>query len=144
MVINTQISPNVAQLNVFEPLIIAEDDEDSHVFVSQLYVNDEPLNIIDTSNYTAIFNYKRADGSTGSANCEITDGKVSVAVPDEALALDDYVLCNICIKRAKPVATHSLSVVDGQLVVTTNIAFGWAMLRTATFKIDSQLSVITA
>lgn len=144
MTINTQINPNVTRLNVFNPIIIAEDDEASHVFVSQLYAGDEPLNISNSGNYTAKLNYKRADGVTGSVQGEITDGKITAKVPDEALKLDDYVVCNICVEYPKPVTTHLLSVSDGQLIVTPSTAFGIATLRTAAFKIDSQLSVITA
>ncbi|MBQ3265197.1 MAG: hypothetical protein IJH07_05415 [Ruminococcus sp.] len=147
MMIQTNINADVARANLFHPIIIAEDDENSHRLIAQLQVSGEELVIDQSAAPSAInhvmLNYRRADGMIGAQNGTVMGGKVYFNIPDEMLELDDIVKCDISIAYPCTVVTHSLSVSDGEIVVTERTRNVQAPLRTALFYIDSQLRVIT-
>lgn len=139
MIITHDLIADVTTANLYQPLLIAQDDTDSHVLITQLMVDDVPLDIPNT--YTAKFNYELANGDQASVNAEIENGKVKVAIPDEAMSLDDRVNCDITVLTTKQMTTHTLSVVDGELISTPTISTVDAPLRTALFYIDSRMNV---
>ena len=147
MIIQTNLNADVARANLFNPIIIAEDDESSHRLIAQLKIDGEDIVLVKTSTPTDInhvmLNYRRADGTIGTQNGAILDGKVYFNIPDEMLELDDIVKCDISIAYPCTVVTHSLSVSDGEIVATEIARNVQAPLRTALFYIDSQLRVIT-
>lgn len=147
MIIQTNLNADVARANLFNPIIIAEDDESSHRLIAQLKIDGEDIILVKTSTPTDInhvmLNYRRADGTIGTQNGTILNGKVYFNIPDEMLELDDIVKCDISIAYPCTVVTHSLSVSDGEIVVTESARNVQAPLRTALFYIDSQLRVIT-
>lgn len=147
MIVDTNIYADVARANIFNPIIIAEDDEDSHRLIVQLMIDGEELNIVQTATPTNIshryLNYKRADGTIGRQSGIIQNGKLYFDLPDEMFELDDIVICDISIAYPKSLVTHALSVSDGEIVVTETTGTYNAALRTALFYIDSQLRVIT-
>ena len=140
MIVTHDLNADVTSANLYKPLLIAQDDTDSHVLITQLAVNDVPLDIPNT--YTAKLNYELANGDQASVNAEIENGKVKVAIPDEALSLDDRVNCDITVLTTKQMTTHTLSVVDGELISTPTTSTVDVPLRTALFYIDSKMNVI--
>ena len=140
MIVTHDLNADVTTANLYRPLLIAQDDTDSHVLITQLAVNNVPLNIPNT--YTAKLNYELANGDQASVNAEIENGKVKVAIPDEVLSLDDRVNCDITVLTTKQMTTHTLSVVDGELISTPTTSTVDAPLRTALFYIDSKMNVI--
>lgn len=140
MIVTHDLNSDVTTANLYRPLLIAQDDTDSHVLITQLAVNDVPLDIPNT--YTAKFNYELANGDQASVNAEIENGKVKVAIPDEALSLDDRVNCDIAVLTTKQMTTHTLSVVGGEIISTPTTSTVDVPLRTALFYIDSKMNVI--
>ena len=147
MIIQTDIQADVVRANIFNPIIIAEDDENSHRLLVQLTVNGQELNVSTTATPRNInhlyLNYERADGTIGRVSGQVQSGKLRFTLPDSMLELDDMVKCDISIAYPKLLTTHSLSVSDGEIVVTETSGTYNAPLRTALFYIDSQLRVIT-
>ena len=141
MIIEKQIKADVARANLFDPIVIAEDDTDSHVLITQLMFNGEVLDI-PSSGYTVKLHYKLANGDKGSVSGSVFSGKVRVELPRAILELDDLVQCDICVSRTVQVTTHSLSVVSGEIVATPSSGSYDSPLRSAMFYIDSQLRVI--
>ena len=140
MIVTHDLNADVTSANLYKPLLIAQDDTDSHVLITQLAVNDVPLDIPNT--YTAKLNYELANGDQASVNAEIENGKVKVAIPDEALSLDDRVNCDITVLTTKQMTTHTLSVVSGEIISTATTQTVDVPLRTALFYIDSKMNVI--
>jgi len=140
LIVTHDLNADVTTANLYRPLLIAQDDTDSHVLITQLAVNDVPLDIPNT--YTAKFNYELANGDQASVNAEIENGKIKVAIPDEALSLDDRVNCDITVLTTKQITTHSLSVVSGEIISTPTTSTVDVPLRTALFYIDSKMNVI--
>lgn len=139
MIVTHDLNTDVTSANLYRPLFIAQDDTDSHVLITQLMVDDVPLDIPNT--YTAKFNYELANGDQASVNAEIENGKIKVAIPDEAMSLDDRVNCDIAVLTTKQITTHTLSVVGGELVSTPTTSTVDVPLRTALFYIDSKMNV---
>ena len=142
MIVQTNIIADVARANLFNPLIIAEDDENSHVLLAQLAVNGELLDFPSTGFDVALC-YQRADDTYGTASGSILSGKVRIALPDAMFVLDDMVVCDIRVNRQVVRTNHELSVSDGDIVVTTVSGTYDSPLKTGLFYIDSQLRVIT-
>lgn len=142
MIVTHNLNADVATANLYQPLMIAQDDTNSHVLVTQLMVNDVVLDIPNT--YSAYFNYELADKTQQpvSVSAEIENGKIKVTVPENALSLDDRVNCDITILTTQQITTHSLSVVEGELVSTATTQTVDVPLRTALFYIDSTMNVI--
>lgn len=145
MIIDTKINADVARVNLFNPIIIAEDDENSHRLIAQLQVNGEDLNIalIPGSSAMIRLNYVRADGMVGYQNGSFNNGRVQFVLPNAMFELDDIVKCDIVYAYTKEITTHALSVHNRELVVDTSTGITQCPLRTALFYIDSQLRVIT-
>ena len=142
MIITTNIKADVSRANLYEPLIIAEDDENSHVLIAQIMHNGEILNIPDTG-YSVKLHYRRADGTKITTTGTVSSGKIRVVIPDALLRLDDRVLCDIVINRQVSKTTHSLSVSGENIIVSSVTGTYDSPLRTALFYIDAQLRVIT-
>lgn len=143
MIVDVMINTDVVRANLFEPLIIAEDDENSHVLVAQLVVNGEKLLILPVSGFTVSLHYERADGTFGIVEGVCTlEGKVRITIPDAMLELDDMVRCDICVNRRESITTHALTVENGEIVVTPATVIADKPLRTGLFKIDAQYRVI--
>lgn len=140
MIITHDLIADVTTANLYQPLLIAQDDTDSHVLITQLMVDDVPLDIPNT--YTVKFNYELANGDRASVNAEIENGKVKVTIPDNALSLDDRVNCDITVLTTKQITTHALSVVSGEIISTSTTQTVDVPLRTALFYIDSTMNVI--
>ena len=140
MIVTHNLNADVATANLYQPLMIAQDDTNSHVLVTQLMVNDVVLDIPNT--YTVKFNYELANGDQASVNAEIENGKVKITVPEEALSLDDRVNCDITVLTTRQITTHSISVVEGELISTATTQTVDVPLRTALFYIDSTMNVI--
>ena len=140
MIVTHNLNVDVTSANLYQPLLIAQDDTDSHVLITQLAVNDVPLDIPNT--YTVKFNYELANGDRASVNAEIENGKIKIAIPDEALSLDDRVNCDITVLTTKQITTHTLSVVGGEIISTPTTSTVDVPLRTALFYIDSKMNVI--
>lgn len=140
MIVTHNLNVDVSTANLFQPILIAQDDTDSHVLVTQLMVNDVVLDIPNT--YTVKFNYELANGDQASVNAEIENGKIKATVPDEALSLDDRVNCDITVLTTQQITTHSISVVEGELISTATTQTVDVPLRTALFYIDSKMNVI--
>lgn len=147
MIIDTTIRADTIRANIFNPIIIAEDDEDSHRLIAQLTIDGEELILVEEATPSDInqvmLNYLRADGTIGTQNGMILNGKVYFNIPDEMLELDDIVKCDITIAYPCTLVTHSLSVSEREIIVTERTQNVQAPLRTALFYIDSQLRVIT-
>ena len=145
MIIDTKINADVARVNLFNPIIIAEDDENSHRLIAQLQVNGENMNmaLIPGSSAMIRLNYVRADGAVGFQNGSFNNGMVQFVLPNAMFELDDIVKCDIVYTYTKEVTTHTLSVHDGEIVATPSTTMTQCPLRTALFYMDSQLRVIT-
>ena len=142
MILTTNIEADVARANLYNPIIIAEDDENSHVLVAQIMKDGDILKI-PSSGFTVKLHYKRADGTKSSVTGSVSSNKIRVELPDALLQLDDMVVCDLVITRQVSKTIHSLSVNDGEIVVSTTSGTYDSPLRTALFYIDSQLRVIT-
>lgn len=144
MILTTNINADVARANLFEPIIIAEDDENSHTLIVQMQVDGENLQMALVNGTAKIgLNYKRADGTVGFASGMFVNGKISVALPNAMFELDDVVVCELIYAYSKQVTTHALSVHDGEIVVEGSTETTQCPLKSALFYIDSQLRVIT-
>lgn len=140
MIVTHNLNVDVSTANLFQPIMIAQDDTDSHLLIAQLAVNG---NILEISNsYSVYFNYELANGTRASVVGEIENGKVKITIPNAVLSLDDKVNCDITVKTTTQITTHTLSVVDGELVATPSTATVDVPLRTALFYIDSRMNVI--
>lgn len=145
VIVTTNINAYVARANLFNPIIIAEDDESSHRLIAQIMVDGEKLTMqmAPSDGHSISLHYVRADGQVGSQNGSIVNGKMSFDLPDEMFELDDLVRCDIMYSYNRNITTHSLSVQDGEIIVTENNTTTNCPLRTGTFYINSQLRVIT-
>lgn len=143
MIINDMRNLDTVRANLFEPIIIAEDDESSHVLTAQLLVNGELLKIMPDTGYTVKLFYRMANDQTGEMIGVCTDeGKIRVEIPNEALTLDDIVECDLCVNYRRPLTTHTLEVVNNELVATPHTSEVDTPLRTGLFKIDARYRVI--
>lgn len=141
MIITDMRNLDVVRANLFEPIIIAEDDENAHRLLAQLVVNGELLKV--PSGYEVSFQYCRADGAKGVIAGLITsDGKISVDIPTVMIELDDLVKCDVCVNYRENVTIHELSVQDRDLVAVPLETETDMPLRTGLFYIDSQYRVI--
>ena len=143
MIINDMRDLDTVRANLFEPIIIAEDDANSHVLIGQLMVNNEFLQIMPNTGYIVKLFYRRADGQAGEAIGTCTnEGKVRVEIPNTALILDDIVECDICVNYRRYVTTHTIELVNDELIATPHIFEVDTPLRTGLFKIDARYRVI--
>ena len=143
MIINDMRNLDTVRANLFEPLIIAEDDENSHFLIAQLLVNSDLLQIMPNSGYEVKLFYRRADDTAGESIGTCTDdGKIRVEIPNTALILDDIIECDLCVNYRSSKTTHSLSVVNGELIATPHTEEVDSPLRTGLFKIDARYRVI--
>lgn len=146
MIIDTDISADAARANLFEPIIIAEDDENAHRLIARLLVNKEDLSVVQSATPAPVsqvmLNYLRADGVAGTQSGTITDGKVCFNIPNEMLELDDKVKCDISLAYPQTVVIHSVSEGEGEIVVSAETKTVQVVLKTALFYIDSQRRVI--
>lgn len=141
MIVEKEIRADVCRANLYDPIIIAEDDENSHVLVAQIMKGGEILNI-PASGFTVKLNYKRADGIKASVTGSVSSGKIRVELPDALMLLDDIVMCDICINRRVPKTICRYTVENNQIVASKECKTYDSPLRTALFYIDSQLRVI--
>ena len=143
MIINDMRNLDTVRANLFEPIIIAEDDENSHILIGQLWVNGEPLQVMPNTCYTVKMFYRRADGQTGEMVGACTDeGKIRVEISKEALILDDIVECDLCVNYRRSLTTHTLEVVNSELIAVPHTSEVDTPLRTGLFKIDARYRVI--
>lgn len=142
MIIDTLINADVARANLFNPIIIAEDDKNSHRLIVQLQVDGEDLFLVPSENASIQLNSVRADGTFSTQDGSINNGKIQFILPDAVFELDDIVKCDIVYTYTKEVTTHTLSVHDGEIVATPSTTMTQCPLRTALFYMDSQLRVI--
>lgn len=147
MILTTNVKVDVSSANLFNPIILAEDDENSHRLITQLTINDENIFIDKKTTPSQInhvmLNYLRADGTTGTQNGSILNGELYFNLPNEMLELDDIVKCDISLSYPRTIVSHSLSVNNGEVVVSERTQTVHAPLRTALFYIDAQLRVVT-
>ena len=140
VIVTTEIKADVIRANLFNPVIIAEDDENSHVLTAQITADDADVSI--PSEFTVGLEYLRADGHRAFVSGTVENGKISVILPDDMFILDDIVECNMLCVYSKSITTHSLSIVNGKIAVTPIQSQTDCPLRSGKFYIDSQLRVI--
>lgn len=146
--INQNISTDVSRANLFNPVIMAEDDIDTRVLVSQILKDGEILPLTDQNVY---FNYRMAnyipypsEQGHGTIEGSISNGKAVFPVPNIVLTLDDMVLCDISIEESIELTIHTPTVVDDQLTATASTVSETQILKTGTFYIDSRYRVMEA
>ncbi|MBR1533434.1 MAG: hypothetical protein IJ639_03645 [Ruminococcus sp.] len=147
MIIDSTIRADTARANLFEPIVIAEDDENSHRLVVKLIVDGTEL-LVDTNATPSPIdhiklNFHRADGTVGTQSGSVSGGRLYFDLPGNMLELDDKVKCDISLSYPKTVRTHTISESAGEITVSETVKTAQASLRTALFCIDSQLRVMT-
>ena len=144
MIISTEIEADVARANLFNPIIIAEDDENSHRLVTKVIVNGDWLLISPSSSLNKLLLcYERADGVKGAVIGTIANNMLRFDLPDNMFILDDLVKCDIVISYSKRAKRHTLSLNGDNLIVTETTSIIDCPLRTGLFYIDSQWRVMT-
>lgn len=140
MIVTTEIKADVIRANLFNPVIIAEDDENSHVLTAQITADDADVSI--PSAFTVGLEYLRADGQRAFVSGTVENGKISVILPDDMFILDDIVECNMLCVYSKAITIHSLTVDSSEIIATPIQTQTDCPLRSGIFYIDSQLRVI--
>lgn len=94
--ITGEISLDVAQKNVFQPITTKQNDSNSRFLKITVTDNGEPMTIAGTS--TVLINALRSDGESKSfAGSVNSDGTVTVPLTNWTLALDGEVRCDVTV-----------------------------------------------
>ena len=94
--ITGEISLDVAQKNVFQPITTKQNDSNSRFLKITVTDNGKPLTIMSTS--TVLVNALRSDGESKSfAGSVNSDGTVTVPLTNWTLALDGEVRCDVTV-----------------------------------------------
>lgn len=162
MIVEHHIDLSVTRENRIDPILIAEDDKNSHVLVIHLMEDENTQLLIgeqqvwDSRYFYPKLYYKRADGYFGEVKGEFTSdyddpvdprdrvrGRIRIIIPDDLLILDDKVLCEVCIFTSIYGFFHSVSVQNNTLICSERFGLWSRVLRTGSFYIDSRIRVIS-